>query len=98
MKKRTGDRLLLDQQARTDFHFATNTKRIDALIANGSAGARANDLPVIIFRAAVDSLNGLALRRKAEEIKTPIGIDVRNVEEGVGKLNVFSRECAVLIA
>ena len=44
---RSGDHLLLRQQAGSDFDVAADAERVDALIAGGRLRARANDLPVI---------------------------------------------------
>ena len=48
MKHRTGNRLLLHQQARADFHFAANAELVNALIADGVGGSWPHDLPVIV--------------------------------------------------
>ena len=56
MSLRPRDRLLLYQQARADFDFATNTEWVDALVAESLCGAGSNDLPMIILGSVIDRL------------------------------------------
>jgi hypothetical protein len=54
------DKLLLHEQAGAYLHLAADAERIDALVSDGLLGARAYDLPVIVFRALAESAHGLA--------------------------------------
>src|SRR3984957_18122970 len=80
MKLRTGDRLFLDEQARANFNFATDSEWVDALIADGLYRVRPNYLPVIIFRSLIDCLYWLSVGGEAQEIKFAVPIQVRGIE------------------
>src|SRR5882724_831560 len=81
MELRSGDRLLLHQEAGADFHFSPHSERIDALIADGLHGMRAHNLPVIILRALIYRLYWLSLRRKTQEIEPAIAAQIGGVKD-----------------
>ena len=64
-----------------DFHFAAHAKRIDALVADGLRGMRPHNLPVIILRALIHCLYGLAIRRQAQQIELAIAAQVCGVKD-----------------
>src|SRR5208282_1916011 len=65
MKLRTGDGLLLHQQAGPNFNFASDSERVDTLVAHGLHGVRPDDLPVIILRSLILRLEGSSVGGKA---------------------------------
>src|SRR5688572_17543031 len=99
MDQRTGDRLLLDQKPGAYLHFTTHAEGVDTLIADSFNCPRANHLPVIILRAAVDRLNSFVFSCEPKEIETAVTIDVGDVEEALAQLNVsVLTELTLLVA
>jgi len=72
MQHRSGDRLRLHQQTGANFHLAPDAERVNPLIADGAAGARPHDLPVIILCAVVDRLNGMTVTIQSQQIQSSI--------------------------
>ena len=64
MKLRPVDRLLLNQQSRTNLDLSANAERIDALVADSLFCVGPNHLPVIILGAMTHALHRLATRIK----------------------------------
>src|ERR1700741_2721897 len=62
---RSGYGLFLGQQCGADFDFAADSERVYALVSRGLSGARADDLPVIVFGAVIELNLGLAVESKA---------------------------------
>ena len=81
MKLRSGDRLLLHQQAGANFDFAADAEGIDALIANRLHRVRTHHLPVIILRALIHRLHRLSVGRKAEQVEMAVVAQVGGVED-----------------
>ena len=74
VKLRAVDGLHLHKQPGADFDLAADAEGIDALVAGGLVRARANDLPVIILRAAIDGVDGLPIGGKSKQIEPAVGI------------------------
>ena len=58
MHRRTCEGLLLRHQTRSDLDVASDTERIDPLIAGRLLRARAEHVPVVVFRAFAKDTNG----------------------------------------
>src|SRR5580698_4477773 len=69
MYLRSGDGLLLQQQARANLNLTAHTKWINALIAERLLGVRPHDLPMIIFRPVIDGLQRSEERRVGKECR-----------------------------
>ncbi len=80
MNQRSGDRLFLDHQTRTDFYFSANAERVDALIAGCLGGTWTHDLPVIVFGSAIDCLERLTFLRESKQVETPITVYIRDIK------------------
>src|SRR5215212_67037 len=83
VKHRSGNRLLLHQQAGADFYFAADAERVYALIADSIAGTRPHDLPVIVFSALIDCLYWPAFASDAQQIKTPAVVNIGDVKHSL---------------
>src|SRR6201999_3981495 len=92
MKLRPGDRLLLNEQARTNFDFSADAKWIDALISHGLLRVWAHHLPVIIFGAVIHSLHGLARSVKAQQVQAPVSGEVCDVENARQPAGMFQQD------
>ena len=70
--------LFLSQQAGSDLYLPSNSERINPLISHHSGRSRANDLPPIILRAVIDQFSGRVTVRQAQDIQSPIFIQIRH--------------------
>src|SRR6185437_14930331 len=80
VQNRSGDRLLLNEQSRSDFDLAADAERINALISGRLHRPRPNDLPVIVFASCIYRLDW-PLARDSEKVGPAVGIDICGVED-----------------
>src|SRR5690348_14327615 len=83
MNLRSGNRPLLQQKAGANLDRAADAERVDALITIGLRRMRWDDLPVIVLRASISSLQSLPVAREAEESKLAVPIQVRRIENQI---------------
>src|SRR5690349_8197571 len=78
MDERARDELLLHEEARAYLHLAADAERVDALVAGGVSGARANQLPVIILRAAPLGHERATVSTHSNKVEPPVAARVRD--------------------
>src|ERR1051325_8448100 len=80
MHQRSGNELLLREQAGTYFHLSSNPEGVDALVACGLPGSRTDYLPVIVFGSMIGCFDGLSRGGNAEEIKASFAGEIGGIE------------------
>ena len=77
---RAGDRLLLDEQAGSDFDVAADAERVDPLIARDGLRARTDHLPVVARRASSQQAHRSPIR-ESDQIEVTVGVQVRDAAD-----------------
>src|ERR1043166_10023507 len=80
MHQRSGNELLLREQAGTYFHLSSNTEGVDALVACGLPCSRTDHLPVIVFGPMIGCFDGFSPGGNSKEIKASFAGKIGGIE------------------
>jgi hypothetical protein len=76
--ERRCDDLFLQVQSGAKLDLAADAERVDALIAGRRGCSRTEDLPPIRFRTSTGRATGLPALSKADELESPVAVEIGN--------------------